>query len=230
MENIFDRWNENIRGVESSFVNFVSAVAPWLAPLAPAFMTYQHAEQRLDFPWWISIPSALVVEILGFSAVSTLMSFSFFNRKNRAQGKQAPVKVVVFAFSFYLLLILSSNVLLDATKEEWALITVRALFTLQTIPAALIVVARAGHRDLIAQIEKEKKQANEPTNSSANGSQGTNGSANSSANGSQTANKPRTFASLTAGERNWLANADTNDAAAKFGVTPRAIQKWKLKV
>jgi hypothetical protein len=157
--NFFDRLNEGIRNIETSFVNFISAVAPWLAPLVPAYMTYWHAVDTLHFPRWVAFPAALVVEILGFSAISTFMEFYFFNRRNKAAGKKAPISYVVFAFFFYLALIVASNILLDAFQgAEWAVISVRALFTLQTIPAALIVVARAGHKNLLSDIEKERAE------------------------------------------------------------------------
>jgi hypothetical protein len=160
MDKFFDRLNDGIRNVEASFVNFISAVAPWLAPLVPAYMTYWHAIDTLKFPVWVAFPAALVVEILGFSAVSTYMMFWFFNRRNKATAKKAPLPLVVFAFLFYLALIVTSNILLDATNgAEWAVIAVRALFTLQTIPAALIVVARAGHRSLLSDLAKEKAES-----------------------------------------------------------------------
>lgn len=157
--NFFDKLNDGIRNIEASFVNFISAVAPWLAPLVPAYMTYWHAVDTLEFPAWVAFPAALVVEILGFSAVSTFMTFWFFNRRNKANAKKAPLPLVVFAFFFYLALIVTSNILLDATNGAgWAVIAVRALFTLQTIPAALIVVARAGHRSLLSEMAKEKAE------------------------------------------------------------------------
>lgn len=158
--NIFDRINSWIRGIESSVVNLVSAIAPWLAPIAPAYMTYDHAVNSLHFPVWVAVPVAVVVEILGFSAVSTLLSFWFFNRRNRANAKKAPTGWVILAFGFYLALILSSNVLLDwFDNAQWALVAVRALFTLQTIPAAVIVIARVGHKDLLAEIAAEREES-----------------------------------------------------------------------
>lgn len=157
--NTFDKLNDYIRNIESSVVNFLSVFAPWLAPLTPAYMTYGHATGVLKFPPYIALPAAILVEILGFSAVSTFLSFWFYNRKNTANMKRAPIEVVVFAFAFYLALIIFSNVLLDTfPSERWAEITVRALFTLQTIPAALIVAVRTQHRDLLSEIEKERKQ------------------------------------------------------------------------
>jgi hypothetical protein len=157
--NRFDRLNEAIRNTESSIVNFLSVFAPWLAPLTPAYMTYQHATGVLEFPNYIAIPASILVEILGFSAVSTFLSFWFYNRRNQATSKRAPIEVIIFAFAFYLTLIIFSNVLLDTfPSERWAEITVRALFTLQTIPAALIVAVRTQHKDLLSEIRKEREQ------------------------------------------------------------------------
>jgi len=158
-ENTFDVLNDWIRNTESSIVNFLSVFAPWLAPLTPAYMTYQHATSILHFPSYVAFPAAILVEILGFSAVSTFLAFWFHNRKVQANYKRAPIEVIIFAFMFYLALILVSNVLLDAyPSERWAEISVRALFTLQTIPAALIVAVRTQHRDLLSEIKKEREQ------------------------------------------------------------------------
>jgi hypothetical protein len=156
----FDRLNNWIRNTESSIVNFLSSFAPWLAPIIPAYMTYSHATGVLEFPFAVAVPAALVVEILGFSAVSTFLAFWFYNRRTVAGTKRAPIEVVIIAFVFYLALIVVSNVLLDATKgtewSGWAVVAVRALYTLQTIPAALIVAVRTQHRELLSELAKEK--------------------------------------------------------------------------
>lgn len=155
--NAFDRLNEWIRQTESSIVNIIAAIAPWLAPLAPAYMTYQHARFTLDFPVWIAVPGAVTVEILGFSTVSTYLAFWFHNKRNAAEAKRAPLGIVIFSFVFYLALIIVSNVILDAyDAAKWAVIIVRALFTLQSIPAALIVAVRTQHRDMLHALAAEK--------------------------------------------------------------------------
>ncbi len=164
--NAFDRLNDWIRDTESSIVNIVSAIAPWLAPLAPAYMTYQHARTTLGFPEWVAIPGAVTVEILGFSTVSTYLAFWFHNRKNAAETKKAPLGIVVFAFIFYLSLIIVSNVILDASDgAKWAIIVVRAMFTLQSIPAALIVAVRTQHRDMLHALTAEKESKRKVTES-----------------------------------------------------------------
>lgn len=216
--NFFDTFNDWLRNTETSIVNTISAISPWLAPLAPAFMTYQHAMYTLAFPFAVALPTALVVEILGFSTVSTSLAFWFYNRRNTAGAKRAPVEIAIGAFVFYLALIVVSNVLLDAFENaRWAVITVRALFTLQSIPAALIVAVRTQHRDLLAQIERDRNSKRT-------------GTANKKDEEERDANGSRTFASLTNEEKDYLKQADSKEAAQKFGVTPRAIQKWKSRL
>lgn len=165
MNNFFDRLNEWVNDTEGSLVNFLTAFSPWLAPLAPAYMTFRHMDEFLKFPFLISLALALLVEILGFSTVSTALDFWFHNRKEKAGIKRAPLEVVIGVFVFYLALILVSNVVIDVSmaylSEGWqkgSIIVVRALLTLQTIPGALIVAVRTGHRELLREIKKEKEQ------------------------------------------------------------------------
>jgi uncharacterized membrane protein YcjF (UPF0283 family) len=108
---------------------------------------------------------ALLVEILGFGTVSTGLDFWFYNRKERASTKKAPLGIIVGIFVFYLGLILMSNVVIDVSNaylseffQKAAVILVRAGLTLQTIPGALIVAVRTGHRDLLREIKREKEE------------------------------------------------------------------------
>jgi len=165
MNNFFDQLNEWVNETEGSLVNFLTAFSPWLAPLAPAYMTFRHMDEFLKFPFLISLALSLLVEILGFSTVSTALDFWFHNRKEKAGIKRAPLEVVVGVFVFYLALILVSNVVIDVSmaylSEGWqkgSIIVVRALLTLQTIPGALIVAVRTGHRELLREIKREKDQ------------------------------------------------------------------------
>ena len=165
MNNFFDGLNDWVNESEGSLVNFLTAFSPWLAPLAPAYMTFRHMDEFLKFPFLISLALSLLVEILGFSTVSTALDFWFHNRKEKAGIKRAPLEIVVGVFIFYLALILVSNVVIDVSmaylSEGWqkgSIIVVRALLTLQTIPGALIVAVRTGHRVLLREIKKEKEQ------------------------------------------------------------------------
>lgn len=165
LQALFDKLDESVNNVEGSLVNFLTAFSPWLAPLAPAYMTYNHMIEFLHFPPLLAFILALLVEILGFGTVSTGLDFWFYNRRERSGIKKAPIGAVVGVFIFYLLLILGSNVMVDIanayltdTWQKAAVIVVRAMLTLQTIPGAVIVAVRLGHRELLREIKKEKAE------------------------------------------------------------------------
>lgn len=174
--NFFDIINGYIRDIEGSFVNFISSIAPWGAPLPAAFMSYMHMDGVLKFPFYISIPVAITIEILGFSTISTGLDFWSWNRRYKSSDnvKRAPLTFVVAAFVFYLGLVLTNNVLLDMAKsfpdilsEAWATIAVRALLTLMTIPAAMIVATRTQHHELLDAIRQEKENKKKSQGSTA---------------------------------------------------------------
>jgi len=220
MNNFFDNINDGVRNVETSFVNFISAIAPWLAPLAPAYMTYSHAIETLKFPLLVALSVAVVVEILGFSAISTFVSFWFFNQKNKAVAKKAPVMWVAFAFLFYLSLIVTSNVLLDAfDNAEWAVNSVRALFALQTIPAAVIVIARAGHRTFLSEFEKEKGKKKEKSERKV--------SENLPENLQVSSDWRQARKQLKREEVEKIARMSSGDIAYLYGVSERTAVNWR---
>lgn len=157
-QNIFDRWNFWLNQVEGSAVNLATTVVPWLTPISPMVMTFNHAVDILGH-WVWAIPVAATVELLGFATVSTMVRFWMFNKKNKAEYKKAPTWVAALAFMFYLAVVITTNVLLDMWPDVREVeIAVKALFTLQTIPGAVIVVIRSAHRDLLTELEKAKQE------------------------------------------------------------------------
>jgi hypothetical protein len=163
--NFFDRANDFIRNTETSLVNFLSAVAPWAAPLAPAYLSWNHMRMELAFPVWVAWSVAIVVEILGLSAISTILAFWMHNRRYKKDGRKAPVIVPGSAFIFYLLVILTINVMLEAAKipgffiaSEWVRIIAIALLTLLSVPAAIIIAVRTLHHQMLDGIEQEKAE------------------------------------------------------------------------
>jgi len=228
--NFFDKLNEWINDTEGSIVNFLTAFAPWLAPLIPAYMTYKHMIEFLKFDAWLAWVLALVVEILGFGCVSTGLDFYFYNRRNKAQSKQAPFTLIIVSFAFYLSLIVFSNVIIDWAKEfgspvqqSWSIIIVRFLLTLQTLPAALIVATRTGHRDLLKEIRQEKleKQQAKENESFAKVSE-------SSLPKVADWRKLRpTLSEEDLYNLAYLSPADVEITANKFGVTTRTVENWR---
>jgi len=161
-ETIFAKWDKAIRGAEASFVNFISAIAPWGAPLPVAYMSFNHMNTVLNFPLAISIPTSLVIEILGFSTVSTIIGFWSHNRKYTDDKRKSPIGIAIGAFVLYLLIVITMNVALDATvgtsAEHGMIIAVKGLLTLMTIPAALILAVRSQHQEALMDAEETKRE------------------------------------------------------------------------
>lgn len=235
-ENLFDRLNNWVNNTEGSLVNFLTAFAPWLAPLIPAYMTYNHMIEFLHFDAWLAWVLAGVVEILGFGTVSTGLDFWFYNRRNKAKAKEAPFTLIIVSFVFYLSLIVMSNVIIDWAKEfgspvqqSWSIIIVRFLLTLQTLPAALIVATRTGHRDLLREIRQEKLEREQ-----AKVSESFTKVSESSPSGDGTFTKVSDWRKLrpTLSEEDlynlaYLSPADVRATADKFGVTERTVENWR---
>jgi hypothetical protein len=232
-QNIFDKFNNWINDTEGSLVNFLTAFSPWLAPLIPAYMTFHHMIKFLLFDEWLAWVLAGVVEILGFGTVSTGLDFWFYNRRNKRKDKKAPLALVVLSFSFYLALIVLSNVILDVAgafgtevQQAWSIISVRFLLTLQTLPAALIVATRTGHRELLAEIKREKAEKDTKLSESY-------------AKVSESSTLPEeakvrdwrklrpTLTETDLHNLAYLSPSQVQATATKFGVTSRTVENWR---
>lgn len=166
--NFFENANRFIRQSEASAVNLLSAVAPWGAPLAPAFMAFHSMRDRLGFDPWVALIIAGVIEILGLATVATTVEFWQHNRRrdNRAAEKQLPTLIPAAMFVVYLLIVMTVNVLLEA-PITWLYTEVlaRGLLTLLSVPAAVTLAIRTLRTDLLSAIESETEAALKETKS-----------------------------------------------------------------
>ncbi len=243
-DNIFERMNKWVNSVESSVVNLLTALAPWLAPLIPAYMTFQHMKDFLFFPDWIAWIAAAIVEILGFSTVSTFLEFWFYNRRERSGKAKAPVEIIIGVFIFYLFLIIVSNVVIDVSiaflSVEWqklAVVIVRFLLTCQTIPAVFIVATRTGHKNLLEDIKKEKDEAKQAKQERKQGvMESSQKVPNLSNSEEEVSKKPddwrKVRPTLTLDQLKELANLKPDQIrnyAEKIGYTYKTLSNWRMR-
>lgn len=150
--NFFDKANQWIEQTESSIVNFVSAFAPWLAPIIPAYLTYTHTQTILGFPVEIAFIGALVIEFLGLATISTSTTFWKHNQRYSSKENQVPLWIALGTFVFYLVVILTVNVVLSwrvYKAEELVAIT---LLTSLSVPAAVTIAVRSQYADVKKEI------------------------------------------------------------------------------
>jgi CRP-like cAMP-binding protein len=153
--NVFDRINDSIRNTEASLVNLLSAIAPWGAPLAPAYMAFHGMVDRLGFSLPVALVLAGVIEILGLATVSTAIQFWQHNRRQSAEYRRMPVIVPAGMFAFYLAVVVTVNVLLELPIPDQYHIPViaRALLTFLSIPAAVTLAIRTQYAELQREIK-----------------------------------------------------------------------------
>lgn len=143
-----------IRAAESVVIDLVAASTPWAAPLMPAYMVHQSMITRLEFPAWVAIAGAVVVECLGLSAISTAVSFWDYNDTKTKSSPRAPLFVSVVTAVFYLVIVLTVNVMLDSagSTEKVA----KAMLSSMSVIGGMIIAIRAQHARRLESIHDEK--------------------------------------------------------------------------
>lgn len=166
VEQFFAAIKALVLSLESSAIETVSAITPWLAPLIPAYLTHTHAISALKYPPEIALIAAIAVEFLGMAAVNTAIEFWQYNdtqaakREARISGLpsdkaakarqrrhvDAPFAVALASGAFYLIVVLSVNVLLSLDQSALARVWANGLLSLLSVPAAVIIAIRSQHR------------------------------------------------------------------------------------
>lgn len=150
---------------EETAITFVSTIVPWIVPAVPAWLTFSHSINPLDlnFPWPIGLCVALSVEFLGLT--SMYRSFQFFehNRKYKDATKKSPTWIPVCAYVLYLVIVLSVNVVLDASRPpvNIAHIVAVGLLSVLSVPAGVLIAVMAVHEERKALAEQERERARE---------------------------------------------------------------------
>lgn len=131
------------RATENLLIDVVASYSPWVAPIVPAFMTYQNMTTRLGFPAWAGMAAAVCVETLGLSSIQTAVSFWQWNDSKGKSDPKAPVLLAVLTGGFYLLTVLTVNAMLDDAPGVYRL--AKALLSSLSVCAGVILALRAGH-------------------------------------------------------------------------------------
>jgi hypothetical protein len=222
--NVFDRINFYIRNSEASLVNLLSAIAPWGAPLAPASMAYIGMTDHLGIHRIIAGILAGVIEILGLATVHTTLSFWQYNRRRVAGWKRQPTELAAGMFGFYLLIILTVNVVLEIPGAYPAIdprlsagipILAKALLSLLAVPAAVTMAVRALHTETQSGTSTGKMPEQ-------------NGIKRNIAERPESSEKFR-WSDIPEEDRAIIATMTTGQIVSAYGVGDRAARNWRQK-
>ena len=137
----------------------LAATAPWLAPLAPAYLAYQAMLDVLHFPGWVALTVGLTVEVLGISTINTALTLWTWNREKNKSDKAAPTWLAVLAAGFYVAVVITVNVLLDGGSllEK----TAKGLISSLSVAAAMTLALRSQHGKRLAAVRELKEMRRE---------------------------------------------------------------------
>ncbi len=202
-----------IKQIESTFIDTIAAVTPWLAPLIPAYLVYSNMTQQLGYPPIFGLVGAAAVEFLGLSAVHTAVTFWQWNDNHKSE--RAPFWIALGAGLFYVVIVLTVNAALDIWRgNEGVKILAHALLSLLSVDAAVIIAIRAQHqrRLLDKADEKAQRQLERQQKRQAIGD----------------ATRDATVTTRDAFLTQWRANGHQSIAAlaAELGVNVRTAQRW----
>lgn len=157
---LFRRLSETINGAEKSLLDLLSAVVPYFVPVIPAYLTYYHTKDQMQFPVQVAFTAAFVVEVLGMTSISTAIRFWRNNRRYTQEGQKAPFTLAIVTYVFYLVIVLTVNVLLefDASQRQPVIIIAIALFSLLSVPSGVLISIRSEYANILEERQERKAQ------------------------------------------------------------------------
>lgn len=160
---LFEWLSQSINGGEKAIIDLVSAIVPYLVPIIPASLMYDHALNDMGFAPWIAKTAGVVVELLGLASVSTAVRFFLYNKRFKKDAKnenpnKAPFKQVMTIYASYVLIVLVVNVILEwqnQTRTGWTIFAIAA-FSLLSFPSGWLVALRAGFSEMLEEKNASK--------------------------------------------------------------------------
>lgn len=151
LEKIFRTLSDTINGAERSLLDLLSAIVPYTTASIPAYLTFTHTKDYMDFPVNIAWLAAFTVEVLGVTAVSTSIRFWQWNNSHSSKAERAPFVLAVSTYAFYIVVVLSVNVILEvyAGVRAPAVIWAIGLFSLLSIPSGVLISVRAQFGEML---------------------------------------------------------------------------------
>lgn len=224
---VFDIVDGIVDVLESTAVNTVSALSPWMAPIIPATIVYYRLIEKLAFPSWLAFVVGMNIEFLGLSSVHTTIKFWRHNRQfsyttregdtKVSKKKEAPTRFPVGTFVFYLVVVLSITVMMELPVSNYEFVWIRifaiTLLSLLSVPASIIVASRSMYKELLDTVTSKKVSVSlqkEPESSSAS-----------------FRNFPKDWRKLSRSQKEWVNSVSKNELVDKLGLSEKTAYNWK---
>jgi len=160
----FEFISETINGAERSFLDLLSALVPYAVPIIPAYLTYFHTLNQMNFPVWVAATAGIYLWGFSITSVSTAIRFYRHNQMYKDVKNQAPFWLAFGTYVFYIVVVLSVNVLLEVYTgvRSPAVIWSIGLFSLLSLPSAVLISIRAQYSENARGKTREAGRAKKP--------------------------------------------------------------------
>lgn len=144
----------------NKITDLIANIAPWIAPVPTAFLIYRSSIKYLEWPWYIALVAALVIEFVGLSVTNQALILYDYNRGKRKTDPAAPLWLAVILVILYVGVALVLTVLLDTIPglSRYA----PAIFPLLSLVGITVLALRSDHVHrlfTVEQMRQERKQA-----------------------------------------------------------------------
>ena len=153
-------WRAITNAFERTLVDNVAATVPWLAPISPAYMAFHNVTTIFGWDPWVAWTIALAVEGLGLAVTSTAFHLWDWNDTKKDKDRSAPLWVAITTVVFYLIVVITVNVILDSQATAPERIA-KALLSLLSVVAAVTLALRSQHARRVEErnLELEERRA-----------------------------------------------------------------------
>lgn len=158
LANIFLAFSNVINGSEKSLLDLLSALVPYFVPVIPAYLTFFHTRDQMQFPDQVAWTAAFVVEVLGITSISTAIRFYRWNVRYKDAKNKAPFWLALGTYVFYLVIVLAVNVMLEVVSgvRTGAVIWAIALFSLMSVPSGVLISIRTQFSEMLEERENRR--------------------------------------------------------------------------
>ena len=134
--------------VEQAIGEVAARAVVWIGPLPTAYLVYRAALALLEWPVWLAIATAGVVELLNIAALGLALDCRQFNQTRRSGEPPAYTWAALLAVFFYLAIALTMTAMIELYAHATQFINLA--FPFVSIVAATIIALR---RDLNKRLE-----------------------------------------------------------------------------
>lgn len=165
---LLEGWKRLIDGLERVLTDNIAATIPWLGPVVPAYMAYGHVKAQFGWPDEMAWVVAGVIEGVGLSAVATAYQLWNYNETHEQGAARGPFQAALATAGYYLVVVITVNVLLDLFEGKVVRIIAQALLSTLSVVAMVILALRSQHARRLEEDERARRDEEKKAERSEN--------------------------------------------------------------